>query len=171
MNKARIITTLQCTRHCKLCSNKMLRVETKAVWCKLTDIGNYDEYILTGGEPLIDIGRIIDIAWHLKNEHPRSEIYLYTTLFSMHSMDELMKYIDGITYSVHVPFLSSDRYHFMNMQNFANRHPNKSFRLWIDQHVNGYLEIRPADWDRITVAPMLKDCKLPEDEQLFILED
>jgi len=33
-------------------------------------------------------------------------------------------------------------------------------------------EIRnEQSWDRITVASMLKDCKLPEDEQLFILED
>lgn len=103
MNKrCRLLLTTKCPNNCPLCCNKQFDLFKDV---PIIDRWNYDEFILTGGEPLMDSTALLDFIYNLTAIHKymgtSSKIYLYTSICSPHKWDRIIPFFDGITYTVH----------------------------------------------------------------------
>lgn len=103
MNKrCRLLLTTKCPNNCPLCCNKQFDLFKDV---PIIDRWNYDEFILTGGEPLMNITTLLDFIYNLTAIHKymgtSPKIYLYTSICNPHIWDEIIPFFDGITYTVH----------------------------------------------------------------------
>lgn len=104
MNKrCRLLLTTHCPNKCPLCCNNQFDL-IKDV--PVIDRWNYDEFILTGGEPLMGgTVRLLDFIYNLTAIHnymgTSPKIFLYTSECKPDYWNKIMPYIDGITYTIH----------------------------------------------------------------------
>ena len=103
MNKrCRLLLTTKCPNNCPLCCNKQFDLFKDV---PVIDRWNYDEFILTGGEPLQFPLEVINLIRNVKTITDymgiSSKIYLYTSICKPFIWNDLFPYIDGITYTVH----------------------------------------------------------------------
>ena len=100
--KCRLLLTTKCPNNCPLCCNKQFDLFKDV---PIIDRWNYDEFILTGGEPLMNITTLLDFIYNLTAIHKymgtSPKIYLYTSICNPHIWDEIIPFFDGITYTVH----------------------------------------------------------------------
>lgn len=172
--KARLITTLNCHRQCALCCNGQKGVKDAMIDAMLDDVlkENYEEYIITGGEPLLNwertstiIGKILEYSFN--DEFARiPKIYLYTTI-CIPEMVDVIKEVDGIQYSLHHPYSAEDETMFKKFQNLISWFPDKKFRLFIDPDIETTIPIIPYAWLRVHSDPLMEECPVPDGELLF----
>lgn len=103
MNKrCRLLLTTKCPNNCPLCCNKQFDLFKDV---PVIDRWNYDEFILTGGEPLMNSTALLDFIYNLTAIHKymgtSPKIYLYTSICNPHILDKIIPFFDGITYTVH----------------------------------------------------------------------
>jgi hypothetical protein len=170
MKIARVIITWDCLRSCALCVNKNLPVEPKP--CKIKDLQGYDQILLTGGEPMLYPKETLDIIMKLRKQTPEEvqNIYLYTAMFTS-ELRWLVWELNGIHYTVHPPVKPEDLVGFRAFQQLIGEpeFKDKTFRLHIESQIDSPIEIIPSLWARLEVKPMLRNCPLPEGEELFEL--
>lgn len=95
----RLLLTSECNRDCAGCCNKDWDLEKLPIE---TSFEGYDEIILTGGEPMLEPGRIIKVSKKIKKVNKKAKIYLYTADTSRNiNLNGIMFYIDGITITLH----------------------------------------------------------------------
>ena len=100
MKTARLITTLRCPRSCEYCCNKHPKILAQMKHVPLTgvDWSQYDEVILTGGEPTLDYVGLGAAIAHIR---PMVQtLYLYSAWWTM-SANDFLPLLDGITYTIH----------------------------------------------------------------------
>jgi pyruvate-formate lyase-activating enzyme len=168
---ARFIITKACQRSCPYCSNNYTNILKKAIPLEKIDILRpYKEVLLTGGEPMLYPDRVEMFATALRAQNPEVKLYLYSALYAP-ELDTLIKLLDGVHYSLHVPFTDADVEGFIEVQNMARVWTKKSFRLYIHPDIPRALLIYPNSWKRLEVKPWLseEECKLPAHEDLYIL--
>jgi pyruvate formate-lyase activating enzyme-like uncharacterized protein len=97
MTRARIILTWQCNRQCPYCCNDIpqIRDSFRPITLEALLTSRFDEYALTGGEPLLDPARTFRIARMLHHNRPNAILHLYTNADRL--TDEL---IDGLDWSI-----------------------------------------------------------------------
>lgn len=96
MKTLRLILWRDCNRNCPKCPNKNLPPQPPFDG----DFTKYDEIILTGGEPLMrpyDLYRVVDEI----RQQTDVPVYMYTALAAAYPIGELLKYIQGITFTVY----------------------------------------------------------------------
>lgn len=103
MNKrCRLLLTTKCPNNCPLCCNKQFDLFKDV---PVIDRWDYDEFILTGGEPLMNSTALLDFIYNLTTIHKymgtSPKIYLYTSICNPHTWDKIIPFFDGITYTVH----------------------------------------------------------------------
>lgn len=104
MNKrCRLLLTTKCPNNCPLCCNKQFDLFKDV---PIIDRWNYDEFILTGGEPLMDgTVRLLDFIYNLSAIHnymgTSPKIFLYTSECKPDYWNRIMPFLNGITYTVH----------------------------------------------------------------------
>lgn len=104
MNKrCRLLLTTKCPNNCPLCCNKQFDLLKEV---PVIDRWNYDEFILTGGEPLMyGTARLLDFIYNLTAIHrymgTSPKIFLYTSECNPDYWDRIIPFLDGITYTVH----------------------------------------------------------------------
>jgi hypothetical protein len=104
MNKrCRLLLTTKCPNNCPLCCNKQFDLLKEV---PVIDRWDYDEFILTGGEPLMGgTVRLLDFIYNLTAIHKymgtTPKIFLYTSECKPDYWNRIMPYLDGITYTVH----------------------------------------------------------------------
>ena len=92
MKKLRLLVTDKCNRNCEMCCNKNYNLEALPRFNPI-DIGEYDEIILTGGEPLLLKENLLKYIEILKNINCNIPIYLYTTTIILNNIDNIfLKY-------------------------------------------------------------------------------
>lgn len=169
INTARIIITTACPRDCPKCCNKSkLVLDSMESIHKLSDLPQYENIVITGGEPLLIFNRTQKIIWEIRGLFPDSNLYLYTALYSP-KIKLLFPYLVGIQYSLHNPFADEDKAGFYRFENKIEN-SGLSCRLWFDRTIDSDIAIRPCRWDKITSGIMLDDCPLPKNEKLYILK-
>lgn len=184
VDTARLIITLDCNRKCHYCCNtpEMLASATKIK--DLSELDDYKEILITGGEPMLNPERTLAIVQHLNHlgkvywdKHKElRKIYLYTALAAddpgwLYSM--LFSGLDGIHYTLHYNCTAHDRITGIEViEDLSKEFPtSKSFRLYMDSEVEHQVTIIPQRWSRIQSFKFIEDCPLPENEKLFILEN
>lgn len=177
MKIARVLVTKKCEKDCKDCCNRHIGILYKANYIKdLKPLRPYDAICITGGEPLLNFVRTQEILLELKKDKPDRPVYLYTALFTP-LMWYLFNIIDGLHYTLHYPLTCEDHTNFVNLQRLMQRMKDRrqlvrlSFRLYIDNRISVPIEVKPNLWSRVEIKPWLKECPLPKDETLFILDE
>lgn len=172
MKIARVITTWACPRDCDNCCNKDPGIVEQAKPCSVADLqAEYDQVILTGGEPMLHPVRILNIIKQLRRQtHPNvQKIFLYTAMFTP-ALHGLVPRLDGVHFTLHYPLRRGDVWGFYRFQNLAQHAgPEKSFRLYIEPRITKPISIIPSAWARVKVKPWLDQYPLPPNEELFQL--
>jgi organic radical activating enzyme len=172
MKTARLMITNDCFRGCTNCCNNNKTLMKKATELySLYPMKNYEAICITGGEPLQQPQKVLKVIEVIKAINPKIKIYLYTSMYSV-EMINILDLVDGVTYSVHEMSRINDVVNFNKFQILAGRFPDKSLRLYLSPKLRFRIPVKPVVWKRIVSTPWdsLEDCKLPENETLFILK-
>ena len=178
MNKtARLITTLDCNRSCHYCCNTPEMISSAKIITDLSELDNYSEVCITGGEPMLYPGGTAEIISYLTYRSNKRRVYLYTAdatsgnkyewLFDMFALDGL----SGIHYTLHYDADILELIGLFNIERLSKEFTDKSFRLYLDAEIKHPVTIHPERWSRIESFKFIKDCPLPAHEDLFILRD
>jgi len=175
--KARVIVTLECNRHCEGCSNTHDAFLQHEVLDNIRDLLSYEEIIITGGEPMLIPDKVILFAHVLRRRlNYEGKIYMYTALFKKDLWTEyrdLFTYINGIHFTIHDGASDQD---VMELKLLSERLPQQSgisFRLDIDTRLYeryDFSNINFSAWSVVRRLKWLDNCKLPEEEKLFIFD-
>lgn len=182
---ARVIVTLKCNRKCSYCVNKQSGTLKSAekIWgieallCgtfgRYDSIVTHDEFLITGGEPMLDPLRVHLLAMRIKCAQSDAKVYLYTALHVLGNAgtSHVLYEVDGIHYTIHRDATPKDILLFRRFQDMIEPYKDKSFRLFIEQGVKHQVPVIPNRWKRVEVKPFMIDCPLPENETLYILEE
>lgn len=133
---ARVIITFKCNRRCKSCCNTLLKKDDYKIVNK-EDLLNYNEIIITGGEPMLFSKQVINFIEYLKENNYQGKIYMYTAFIDLTNMQhiKIIKYLDGITYTLHYEkkVEPMDIFRLFNLYYYIDKYyNNKSFRINID---------------------------------------
>lgn len=178
--KARLILTYDCPRSCSYCANQNEELISHSRGISdLSDLDDYEEVILTGGEPMLDPFTTAAVATELRNRRPHRKIYVHAAMWDDGSK-YVLREVDGVTYSLHEPPVGEDlnSKKDLEMLNLFQKHvglysrPGSTHRLKIndnfsDKHLLGIEHYR--SFHRTSIETWTPGtCALPADEHLFI---
>jgi organic radical activating enzyme len=126
----------------------------------------YDEFIITGGEPLLRWDRTAYIIEQIKHRNKNAWIILYTSMV-IDEMADVFDMVDGITYSLHAPFSDEDLSAFLKVQTLAEFFYDTSCYLNVESHIDRDIPINPCVWKRIQSFYPQYNCPVPEGEDLY----
>jgi organic radical activating enzyme len=172
INTARLIITKACPRRCSYCCNKYDHILSGARHITyLSQLQDFPEVCITGGEPGVFVERTLSIAKRLR-EQGHTKIYVYSAWYRKPWLDQLAPYIDGVHFTVHENPTIEDIDALLMLQMDMSKYKEKSYRLYIHQSVDRLVTIIPSLWKRIESKPWVgpEDCELPANEELFIYE-
>lgn len=118
MKKLRLVVTLNCNRKCPGCCNNYW--DFSKIPYTNSFVG-YDEILLTGGEPMLYVNRLIFLISSIRYINPTAKIFMYTAKTTPAvELDAISSMLDGITITLHeqsdvIPFerFNSMPYRFM----------------------------------------------------------
>lgn len=188
MNKrCRLLLTAKCPNNCPLCCNKQFNLMNDV---PVIDRWDYDEFILTGGEPLFPnaekLCEFLDIFKKFQSLMGRNPlIYLYTSICHPQRWNDIICTLDGITYTVHTQDNARELIQLLHViknvnngydQIFPNLSCLPSKSLWLNLFPEGKTFIEselaksPYKWDdisnifRIKQMEWKENCPVPEGE-------
>lgn len=161
MKKLRLLFTDYCNNNCEWCCNNDWDIN-KIPFCE--SYKDYDEILITGGEPLLFPNLLIDLITEIKKENNKAIIYLYTALPEKKDIicGLLSYYLDGICITLHN---QKDAEFFNKNYQWFSIYPNKSLRLNVFKGININKEY--YSWKIKKDIEWIKDCPLPEGEILM----
>lgn len=99
--KVRLLVTAECPNKCPKCCNKLYDLNATPV----IDRWDYEEFILTGGEPALFPDNLLRLIKSIKGVQAAqgitSKVYIYTAKTTLLWNEAVMASIDGITYTPH----------------------------------------------------------------------
>ncbi len=161
MKKLRLLVTKDCNRSCPGCCNKDWDLDALE---KCTSFEEYDEIILTGGEPMLYPHALEYIIKSIRRENSKAKIFMYTAKVDNEDIYKILPMIDGLTLTIHN---QSDVLDYKVTEEIINCcqdfYENKSFRLNIFKNIK--LDKKPSFiWKVKDNIEWMKDCPLPKDE-------
>ena len=169
---ARLIVTMDCKRNCPDCCNKTdPSVKLAEHINDLFLLKDYPYICITGGEPLLEPKKTTKIIQRLRHFNPNVIIYIYTAAYKHTKYNKyILTWANGIHYTIHFPLALGDMLYFYKFQTVIEEYIHKSFRLYIDSRIDTPVIINPNVWYRVEIKLWMKECSLPDNEKLFILE-
>ena len=161
--KLRLLVTGKCPHKCPMCCNNQFNLLNVPVVDRL----DYNEVMITGGEPLLFPTRVTQLANGMRHLcGATTKFYVYTSVAKVPIFLHVLNDVDGI---VLTPHTESDVMSFVRLNNELLAHPeltyNKSLRLCLFPDVKEQI---PAfvDFSMWKVKDIVwkKDCPLPEGE-------
>lgn len=177
IDTARLITTLKCNRSCHYCCNTPEMIDSATKIPDLSSLAEFDTVCVTGGEPMLQPERTLQIIRELRKQRPNRKIYLYTAFATIDILVSLMYGgLDGVHYTLHYDAGDDEIDRMQVLQGtaelcYVKPGVNKTFRLYIDPNIERQVTITPRVWSRVEVKPWLDDCPLPSHEKLFVLDE
>ena len=169
--KLRLLVTTDCPNHCPLCCNNSWD------FSKLPSVTSfdYDEVIITGGEPLLFVDKVVELAWLIKTLRPMlypeedaPKIYVYTSIASYLPIRQLLNVVDGI---VLTPHSKDDVKRFIRLNKILGMFLAENPRLKPSLRLNLFKNIKdmlPEDIDlsiwKVKDIEWIKDCPVPKGE-------
>jgi hypothetical protein len=165
MKTLRLLVTKQCGKGCEGCCNKDWDLDNLPV----VEHFNYDEILITGGEPLsdenIDKTEIILQGINVLFPKENRKIYVYT---SNPSYLRILNFCNGVTLSIHN---EKDLKRFLFWKPWLEFYDNKSLRLNIFKGINLPKGLDLSKWTVKDNIEWIKDCPLPENEVFMRLQN
>lgn len=160
--KLRLMLFEECNRACPGCCNNNINFDTLP-FC--TDYSEFDEIMLTGGEPMLQ-PKIIRQAISEIRRQTDTPIYLYTALTSdPASLARIINSIEGVTITLHI---QDDVDYFRQFIQYYQLQDDKSLRLKVFKGIDLRMpRLVMLDWHIIDNLEMREDCPLPEGEVLM----
>lgn len=171
--KLRLLLTVHCNRACPGCCNNDWDLSGLEICDPETEDWNqYDELLITGGEPLLYPEALIELSAKAKARSSKLRVYVYTAYTeNLFVYEALLPYVDGFTFTLHeqadVQFAKdlSD----MLMHKFKQT-LNKSFRMNIFSSIQvdaetfeRFYRCTPF-WKIKADMKWIEDCPLPDGE-------
>ena len=158
--KLRLLVTKNCNRNCPGCCNKEWDLD-KLPEAELVHT-RYDEIIITGGEPLLNIEAVMLLCEKIRVLQPGVPIYVYTACIDIEKISKILGVCDGVTLTLHTPL---DGVSFFNSKynRFKNIF-NKSLRLHVFEGIAVPSNAYVSRWDVKDSIRWIKNCPLPKDE-------
>lgn len=159
MKSLRLLLWSECNRACPGCCNKQYDLTKLPVE---TDYSEYNEIILTGGEPMLYPERlpiIIEIIRHQTG----APIYMYTAkVDDTYAAMRMLDLLDGITVTLH------DQADVKPFKKFSEFMPDyfseRSLRLNVFKGVNWVYFAKDSWWQIKDGIVWLDPCPMPENE-------
>lgn len=164
MRKLRLLVTPECNRTCPGCCNNDWDLEALPV---CTDYTGYDEILLTGGEPMLELKRVLDITRAIKDVSD-AKVYLYTAKSKRAiSVITALAWLDGITLTLHE---QTDVAGFVKLTTMLESYPvflkDKSLRLNVFDNVD-MTGIDTSLWNVKDDIVWVPECPLPVHEEFM----
>lgn len=158
MSKLRLVVTERCNRNCEGCCMKAWKERVP----KFTgDYADYDEVLLTGGEPLLEWDKLTKNIREIRRD-TSADIFLYTAYRNKKTILALLMFVDGITLTFHE---QSDTEGWNDFQELllTTDMRGKSLRLNVFEGIS--LEgLNLIGWKVKDNMHWIEDCPLPEGE-------
>lgn len=171
--KLRLLVTTECPNKCPLCCNNQFNFDELK---RVRDF-DYDEIIITGGEPLLFSNKVMELCEAIKTINPLlyteesiPKIYVYTAMPSYSKFRNIMKAVDGI---VLTPHSKEDVDKFVTLNSilidhfvFRKRQKEKlSLRLNLFKNIKDMLpyNIDLSLW-KVKDMEWIEDCPVPQGE-------
>lgn len=164
--KLRLLVTANCPNHCPLCCNKQFKFDDIPV----VDRWDYDEIMITGGEPLLYPERLERLCKSIRDVTEQMglspKIYVYTAHPEWSSFERVVKYCaDGIVVAPHS--VTDIKYFRQTNNNLLKYRWGKflecSYRLKVFPEVKDALPENLKVW-KVDYAEWIENCPLPEGE-------
>lgn len=162
MKKLRLLFTQDCNRNCPGCCNKQWDLD------KLKNVShyNYDEILLTGGEPLLYTQELKGVIKAIKSVS-KAKVYLYTAVSHKESIYDVLPLLDGITLTLH----DKNDFHGLKwLLYIINKNPedfkNKSLHLNVFKGID-LSDLDLYGWKVKDNVEWIDNCPLPEDEEFL----
>ena len=156
----RLLVTKECNRSCVGCVNEDWDLDSLPI---VTDFTDYDEIILTGGEPMLERMLVRDVIGRIREQDSSVPIYMYTAMANLDTAILLNLYLDGITLTFHT---QKDVEAFKQVKHALESPPNKgrkSLRLNVFQGID--ISSLDLSWWKVKDGiEWIEDCPLPENE-------
>ena len=163
-NKLRLLITKYCTHHCEGCCNNDWDLNNLPI---VTSFKDFDEILITGGEPIIRWKRVIDIIKKIREENKSVKIYMYCALIYHNALfNKLFPLLDGITLTLHTQ--EDKEILFQEIPYFKDI--KKSLRLNVFKGVD-ISDLDLSNWKIKENIKWIKNCPLPQDEVFMRLKD
>lgn len=163
-NKLRLVVTSKCHNRCPMCCNNRFDLNELPTIDRL----NYDEIMITGGEPMLYVDDVINLVISIRGVAACLEvspkIYFYTAVPDATATLDALDYMDG---AVVTPHTAKDVAEFIKLNKALPVNHCKSLRLNLFPEVK---KLFPADIDLskwvIKEMQWIKDCPVPDGEDL-----
>lgn len=165
--KLRLLITGRCPNNCELCCNKQFDLNSVPI----VDRWDYDEIMITGGEPLLFVDSLIPVLnslysiFYMMGTKPK--IYIYTADCTL-NVDNVLSYVDGI---VLTPHKELDITHFIELNTHLLKHKGDRYVKDTSLRLNIFPDMKallPKDIDlslwQVKDMKWIKDCPVPEGE-------
>jgi MoaA/NifB/PqqE/SkfB family radical SAM enzyme len=165
--KLRLLVTDKCNRACEGCCNNDWDIAGLPV---AEHYSGYSEILLTGGEPMMNPPKVLEVAHAIREEDHEVPIYMYTAkAVPAFNILGILLSINGITLTLHE---QKDAEGFEYLNELLLTVPNrvltmKQLRLNIFKGVEIYRGLHSFDMRHWVVKDGMeweKDCPLPKDE-------
>jgi organic radical activating enzyme len=175
MKQARLIIDLGCNMECSYCCNKLPDQMKQFIPITLGEFVNksYDTVQITGGEPTLDMNKLVHILTLLTNV---KRVFLWTNGFRYKDVYIKLRdwcLIRGLNYSIH------DKYYNIDDVIGLSEAFGPFFRLHISEHLNAEL-INNRAWELVKTtltnnfSPLkvwkLNDCDVPSEDRFILSE-
>ena len=172
MKKLRLLMTSVCLKSCEGCCNKDYNLS------KLPKVShlNYDEILLTGGEPMLYPDAVISVAKLIRAVNPNTKIYLYTSKFDVIEWKfmEALNVLHGITCTLHT---QEDAVHFANILHYIQqlgyaKHKSLQLHIFKGVDIDSVVQFNRTwlrDWKVKENIEWIENCPLPEGEEFRTL--
>jgi hypothetical protein len=162
--KLRLLVLEECERDCKGCCNKDYDLSKLEIAPHSYE--EYDEVLLTGGEPMLVFNMLINLITHIKDTSS-AKIILYTSkLNKPGDLDYINRRVDGVTLTLHEPkdlILFGRFYDEYVRQDYGSWRLNVFRGVDISPHLVD--QLRQLGWDVRTDKEWIPNCPLPEGEE------
>ena len=169
--KLRLLVITDCPNHCPLCCNNSWD------FSKLPSVTSfdYDEVMITGGEPLLFVDKVVKLARSIKTLSPilypeegAPKIYVYTSIAAYFPIRQLLNVVDGI---VLTPHSKDDVKRFIRLNERLRMYLAENPQLKSSLRLNLFKNIKdmlPEDIDlsiwKVKDMEWIKDCPVPKGE-------
>lgn len=169
--KLRLLVTKECHNNCPKCCNKLYDLDSIPV----IDRFDYDEVCITGGEPMLDLPKVVKIAEMFKTAATilgkEVKVYLYTARITNGQLNLMMmcRVIDGICVTPHseediIYFKVLNTLMLETLNLVPSYYENLSLRLNLFADVKEQLHGEDLSLWKIKDMEWLDDCPVPEGE-------
>lgn len=163
MKKLRLLVSSSCNRFCSMCCNQTHDVDNLPVVGTYED---YDEIILTGGEPMLKPFVVHSICARIRYVNPKANIYMYTAKSRPPAnLIAALAWLDGITLTLHEPKDVQDFWRFQEWYRRSRYARAKDMRLNIFEEAGDMPHYIPY-WRQQNMV-WQKECPLPDQEVLM----